>query len=371
MVAKNSSSPPGTNRPSIAAVARPGMTLCLYPAASIVGLAVLAIVAPTIRAMLPSRASVSSARSGSSSMPNASDTASRKARWASVILCGHSYAPIRATAADELGDGVVVVAERAVAGRAVGDQVEPGHPLLGGLDQVQPQVVADRQGEPADLADRLGASLEDLAVLVDQPVAPSPLPASSSAVKISRIGRRGAAPARARARTTLSTMASKSFMSTAPRPQTQPSTHLAGERRHRPVVGVGRHDVEVAVDQQRRSDAVDPLGLPVGDQRGAPGAGLEELARRCRPRRAARPPARRPPAPPARSRLPKLEVSIRIRSLAEVDDLGLGAVVRGHRPIMARPRLGHAFRWGGGARVAIVRWRSAREECARSGWRNR
>ena len=57
------------------------------------------MVAPTIRAMLPSRDRVSSARSGSSSMPNASETASRKARWASVILCGHSYAPIRATAA--------------------------------------------------------------------------------------------------------------------------------------------------------------------------------------------------------------------------------------------------------------------------------
>ena len=43
-------------------------------------------------------------------------------------------------------------------------------------------------------------------------------PASSSAVKHSTVGRVGSAPARARARTTDSSIASKSFMSTAPRP---------------------------------------------------------------------------------------------------------------------------------------------------------
>ena len=48
-------------------------------------------------------------------------------------------------------------------------------------------------------------------------------PASSSAVKQSTTGRFGWAPARARARTTESAIASKSFMSTAPRPQTKPS----------------------------------------------------------------------------------------------------------------------------------------------------
>ena len=53
--------------------------------------------------------------------------------------------------------------------------------------------------------------------------APYTPPASSSAVKTSRTGRRGFTPARCRARTTDSTIASKSFMSTAPRPQTHPS----------------------------------------------------------------------------------------------------------------------------------------------------
>ena len=38
-----------------------------------------------------------------------------------------------------------------------------------------------------------------------------------------------------------------SFMSTAPRPQTQPSATLAGERVDGPVRGRGGHDVEVAV----------------------------------------------------------------------------------------------------------------------------
>ena len=60
------------------AVARPGITLCLYPADSMVGLAVFDIVAPTIRAMVPRRASVSSTRSGSRSTSNASATASRR-----------------------------------------------------------------------------------------------------------------------------------------------------------------------------------------------------------------------------------------------------------------------------------------------------
>ena len=51
-------------------------------------------------------------------------------------------------------------------------------------------------------------------------------------------------------RTAARIMASMSFMSTAPRPQTQSSRDLAGERVDLPVVGAGGDDVEVAVDQQ-------------------------------------------------------------------------------------------------------------------------
>ena len=57
-------------------------------------------------------------------------------------------------------------------------------------------------------------------MVVDDDPAPFMPPASSSAVKQSTSGRSGTAPAAARARTTDSSIASKSFMSTAPRPQT-------------------------------------------------------------------------------------------------------------------------------------------------------
>ena len=68
------------------------------------------------------------------------------------------------------------------------------------------------------LSGRLNYAFTD-AVSVDLR-APSGPPASSSAVKTSRMGRRGARPVRIRSRTTARMMASKSFMSTAPRPHT-------------------------------------------------------------------------------------------------------------------------------------------------------
>ena len=71
--------------------------------------------------------------------------------------------------AGQRGDGVVVVAEGAVTGVPVRDQVEPGQTLLRGLDQVEPQVVADGHREPANLADALLTALENLGVLLDQP----------------------------------------------------------------------------------------------------------------------------------------------------------------------------------------------------------
>ena len=50
---------------------------------------------------------------------------------------------------------------------------------------------------------------------------------------------------------------------------------LAGERVDRPLAGVGRHDVEVAVDQQRRPAAVG--ALDAGDRRCAARRGLDDL----------------------------------------------------------------------------------------------
>ncbi len=55
-------------------------------------------------------------------------------------------------------------------GPALGRQPHPGDALLGRLDEIEPARVVDGDAEPADLADRLGAPLEQLRVLVDQPV---------------------------------------------------------------------------------------------------------------------------------------------------------------------------------------------------------
>ncbi len=100
--------------------------------------------------------------------------------------------------------------------------------------------------------------------------APFPPPASSSAVNTSRIGRRGAAPARARARTTPSTMASKSFMSTAPRPHTHPSvtspenggtvqsSALAGTTSRWPWTSSGLSEASTPGGSQRATRVVRP-----------------------------------------------------------------------------------------------------------------
>jgi hypothetical protein len=69
----------------------------------------------------------------------------------------------------QMGDGVVVVDHRTVPGGAAGPQPHPGDALLAGLDQVEP-LPADLGGEAADLADRLGAALQQVRTVVDDPV---------------------------------------------------------------------------------------------------------------------------------------------------------------------------------------------------------
>ena len=65
-----------------------------------------------------------------------------------------------------------------------------------------------------------------------------------------------------------------SFMSTAPRPQTQPSGDLPGERIHLPVGRIGRDHVQVTMDQQRGPGGV--LPLDAGDHAGPALVGLED-----------------------------------------------------------------------------------------------
>jgi hypothetical protein len=68
------------------------------------------------------------------------------------------------------GHRVVRVAHRAVAGHSAGGQTHPRHALLPRLEQVK-ALPAHLGGEAADLADGLPHALEQLWVLVDEPVA--------------------------------------------------------------------------------------------------------------------------------------------------------------------------------------------------------
>ncbi len=81
------------------AVASVGMTLTLYPAPSIVGLAVLRMTAPSIRAALPNSSTRVSAFSGVASVPASSATLASSTSIVGVRRTGHWCAPIRATAA--------------------------------------------------------------------------------------------------------------------------------------------------------------------------------------------------------------------------------------------------------------------------------
>ena len=89
------------------------------------------------------------------------------------------------------------------------------------------------------------------------------------------MSRGGLRPLRSRSRTTARVIASMSFMSTAPRPQTQPSAISPENGWCGPVVGVGRDDVGVPVDQQRGPRRV--LALDPGHGGGAALVRLEDL----------------------------------------------------------------------------------------------
>ena len=147
------------------------------------------------------------------------------------------------------------------------------------------------------------------------------------------MSRGGLRPLRSRSRTTASVIASMSFMSTAPRPQTQPSAISPEKGWWVQSVGVGRHDVGVAVDQQRGPRRV--LALDPGHRGGAALVRLEDLRLQTRPRRAS-PRRTRPPCAP-RARVVAVVAGVDPDQLAaEVDDL----VLAGDAP--GRVRLAHA-----------------------------
>ena len=132
-----------------------------------VGLAVLRTTAASIRAAGPKCSISASTLSSTESWPVRAATSSSSCAIAGVIRTGHSCRPIAATASEIAVIGVVGVAHRPVAGRAVGPQPQPGQPLLRSLDEVDP-LPLHGGGEAADLSDPLGAALEPLRVLVGQ-----------------------------------------------------------------------------------------------------------------------------------------------------------------------------------------------------------
>ena len=115
---------------------------------------------------MASRPSTSSASNG---MSRASHSSRRKVSTVSDSSIVNECAPDPGDGLGELGHRVVVIEHRAVAGATLRDEAQPGDPLLGGLDRVQP-LAADGQREATDLADRLGAALEELGVVVDEEV---------------------------------------------------------------------------------------------------------------------------------------------------------------------------------------------------------
>ncbi len=175
------------------------------------------------------------------------------------------------------GDGVLVVRARAVPGPAPRGQAQVRRPALGRPDRVQVHVPAVGGGHvvgvAARLADRGRTAVEQLRVLGDQPVrapvpavllvgderehqlTPRPHPAGEGGQhhrhEVLHVGR-AAAPQVAVA-------------------------HLAGERRHRPVRGVRRDDVQVPLHQQRRQRRV--RARHARDDAGPPGRRLDDPRR--------------------------------------------------------------------------------------------
>ena len=161
--------------------------------------------------------------------------------------------PVVAQARDrlgDLGDGVVVVQERPVPRRPAGPQPHPAQALLGGLDQVHPLVV-DRQREAPDLTDGLGAAVEQVGPVLDEP-----LRAQGAARLLVREEREDQVPRRHHAvaaelpgdRDHHRVHVLHVDRAAAPHVAV---LHRPGERVHRPLRRLGGHHVQMTVDEQR------------------------------------------------------------------------------------------------------------------------
>jgi len=161
-----------------------------------------------------------------------------------------------------------------VAGGTASGQPHPGLALLGGHDRVQAQVLVHGVAEAADLADRLGAAVEQLTMVLGDPVRTE----LAAGLLIGEEGQDDVAfgsPALVVpvAHHREHHRAHVLHVDRAAAPHVA-VVHLSGQRVDLPVGGRGRHDVEVAVHQQGR-----PAGVGPGDaaeQIGPARLGLDE-----------------------------------------------------------------------------------------------
>src|SRR5262249_19702038 len=140
-----------------------------------VGLAVLARVAPIILASGPSLASTCGAAAGVNSRPSASLAASRNACAEGMSRVGHSWRPIRATVSASSVTALSLWSREPCP--AVPRAVSRSHarPFSAVSTRLRPSPAAVAL-HPADLADRLGAPLEQVRVVLPQPPR-APVPA--------------------------------------------------------------------------------------------------------------------------------------------------------------------------------------------------
>jgi hypothetical protein len=153
-------------------------------------------------------------------------------------------------------------------GPTTGDQLHPGHPPLRGLHRIEPQVVAQLDREAADLADRLGAAVEEVGVLLDE----EPRALGTAGFLIGHVGdddvaRRLAALASPLADHRQRHRVHVLHVDGAATPEAA-VLDLAAERIDAPVVRVGRDDIEVAVNEQRTATLI-LAGHPGDDARAA------------------------------------------------------------------------------------------------------
>ena len=158
----------------------------------------------------------------------------------------------------EAGHRVLGVGQRAVPGAAARGELHPRHAAFGGLDRVEPQVGGHGDGEPADLADPLGAALEPAGMVVDEPAGAL----STAGLLVGDEGKdeitgRRAPRARPVADDREGHRVHVLHVDRAAAPEASVAD-LSGERVDRPVVLLSRYDVQMPVNEQRRPVRVGP-----------------------------------------------------------------------------------------------------------------